>query len=79
MKFIRKNFLLITFIIIQTIIYIIVGNGKHYLHIDEAYSFGLSNYERVEIEDNSDFFNTWHTKEYYEDYLEVDKEEARKF
>ena len=59
--------------------YVLVGMNKSYIHIDEAYSYGLSNYNRVEIEDNADFFNNWHNKEYYEDYLSVQKEEAGNF
>ena len=47
--------------------------------MDEAYSYGLTNYERLNISDNEDFFNTWHDKSYYLDYLTVDKEEANNF
>lgn len=72
---IKKNYLLIIFIIIQTILYIIVGMNKQYLHLDEAYSFGLANYERMEIQENEDFYNNWHNKEYYEDYLAVQENE----
>ncbi len=63
-KFLKKNYLLIIFIIIQTIFYIIAGANKEYLHIDEAYSFGLTHYDKVEIQENSDFFDNWHTKEF---------------
>ena len=52
-----KKGLIAIFLIIQTIIYIIVGTQKEYIHIDEAYSYGLSNYDKIEIEDNEDFFN----------------------
>ena len=74
----RKTEILVIaiFLIIQTIIYVCVGVKKSYLHMDEAYSFGLTNYERIDIEDNEDFFNTWHTKEYYEDYLSVQEDEV---
>lgn len=72
----KREILIITiFLIIQTIIYIYVGTQKSYIHIDEAYSFGLANYKRVEIQDNEDFFNNWHNKEYYEDYLSVQEDE----
>ena len=72
MKKVKKEVIILAiFIIIQTIIYVCVGLNKEYLHIDEAYSFGLSNYERIEIQDNEDFYNHWHTKEYFEDYLSV--------
>lgn len=62
-------------IIIQSIMYIIVGQQKQYLHIDEAYSFGLTHYDKIEIQDNEDFFNNWHNNKYYEDYLSVSKSE----
>ena len=74
----RRNeiLMMLVFIIIQTIIYVCVGLNKSYLHIDEAYSYGLANYERVEIQDNEDFFNNWHKKEYYKDYLSVQEDEV---
>ena len=75
-KFLKKNYLLIIFIIIQTIFYIIAGCNKEYLHIDEAYSFGLTHYDKVEIQENSDFFDNWHTKEYYNKYLSMQKDEV---
>ena len=75
----RKKLGLIILIIIQTIIYIIVGCQKQYLHIDEAYSFGLANYDKVDIQNNEDFFNNWHTKEYYNDYLTIQQDEKFNF
>ena len=39
-------------LIIQTIIFIIVGANKSYIHMDEAYSLGLASYDKVEIQDN---------------------------
>ena len=62
-------------LIIQTIIYVYIGNLKEYIHIDEAYSYGLSNYDKVEIEDNEDFYDNWHSRDYYEDYLSIQDEE----
>lgn len=62
-------------LILQTIIYIFVGTKKSYIHMDEAYSLGLASYDKVEIQDNADFYNTWHTKDYYEDYLSVQEDE----
>ena len=44
----RKEILMIVILLIlQTIIYIFVGANKNYIHIDEAYSYGLTNYDRV--------------------------------
>ena len=66
-------------LVLQTIIFVIAGVNKAYIHMDEAYSFGLANYDKIEIQDNEDFFDTWHSKEYYEDYLCVNDDESGKF
>lgn len=72
MKDRKKEILIISIIlIIQTIIFVIVGVNKEYIHMDEAYSLGLANYDKVEIQDNEDFYNKWHNNKYYEDYLAV--------
>lgn len=71
--------LLIFVIIIQTLIYVKVGIDKSYIHMDEAYSLGLASYDKVEIQDNEDFYNTWHNKEYYEDYLTVNDDELSNY
>ena len=71
----REIQIIVILLIIQTIIYIYVGTQKSYLHIDEAYSYGLTNYKQIEIQDNEEFYNNWHNKEYYEDYLSIQKEE----
>lgn len=67
--------ILVIITILQISIRIYIGNEKTYFHIDEAYSYGLMNYERLNITDNPDFSNNWHTKQYYLDYLEVNQEE----
>lgn len=66
-------------LIIQSIIYIFVGMEKSYIHIDEAYSYGLTNYNKVEIQNNKDFYNEWHSNKYYEDYLSIQKDEIFDF
>lgn len=66
-------------LILQTLIYIFVGTKKSYIHMDEAYSLGLASYEKVEIQDNENFYNTWHTKDYYEDYISVQEDEKEKY
>lgn len=78
-KFFRKNYLLIVFIIIQSIFYVITGLNKAYIHIDEAYSFGLTHYDKIEFEHNEDFFDNWHGKEYYNNYLTVSEDEKSNF
>ena len=75
----KEIILLVILLIIQTIIYVYVASNKPYLHIDEGYSFGLTNYDQVEIMDNEDFFDTWHSKEYFEDYLAVQEDEKWDF
>lgn len=62
-------------VIIQTIIFIVAGINKSYIHMDEAYSLGLASYDKVEIQNNEDFYNVWHSKEYYQDYLTVNEDE----
>lgn len=66
-------------IIVQTIIFIIAGINKAYIHMDEAFSLGLASYNKMNLQDNDDFYNTWHNKEYYEDYLVVNKNEKFMF
>lgn len=80
MKSRKKEIMIIAIVlIIQTIIFVIVGFNKEYIHMDEAYSLGLANFDKVEIQDNKDFYNEWHNKEYYEDYLAVQDKDAGKY
>ena len=76
---IKEKIILAIILIIQTIIFVIAGINKSYIHMDEAYSLGLTNYNKVEIQQNEDFYNTWHNKEYYEDYLCVNEDEKNNF
>ena len=62
-------------LMLQTALYIFFGTQKAYLHMDESFSFGLSSYDKTEIENNADFFNNWHNSDYYADYLRVDEDE----
>ena len=64
---------------IQTVIYIIAGSNKAYLHLDEAYSYGLANYDKMELQENVDFYDNWHEKEYYTDYLSIQESEKGNF
>ena len=67
--------ILIAILILQTIVYVYIGTKKSYIHIDEGYSYGLINYDKLDITNNEDFCDTWHTKEYYNDYLTISEEE----
>ena len=40
---------------------------------------GLASYNKTEIQNNSDFYNVWHNKEYYEDYLTLNENEKTMF
>ena len=40
---------------------------------------GLASYNKIEIQDNDDFYNVWHNKDYYEDYLVVNEHEKSQF
>ena len=67
---------MVLILLLQSVIYVIAGSGKEYIHMDEAYSFALSSYHGVEIEDNEDFYGTWHEGSYYMDYLVLDEDEV---
>ena len=72
MKTSKKEILIVALVIfIQTVIFIVVGMNKEYIHIDEAFSLGLTNYEHIKIKMNDDFYDTWHNKEYYEETKKV--------
>lgn len=77
----RKNEIiaLAVLIIIQTALFVFFGFQKAYIHMDEAYSLGLAGYDKVEIQDNEDFYNTWHGGDYYEDYLALQEDELGEF
>lgn len=72
----KEKISLLIIIIIQIMVYIFLGMQKTYIHMDEAYSIGLTNYNKVDITKNEDFYNNWHNKEYYEDYISIEKEEV---
>ena len=75
----REIILVATILIIQTLIFVMAGINKSYMHMDEAYSLGLTNYNKIDIQANKDFFNNWHSKAYYEDYLTVNEDEKNNF
>lgn len=77
MKVVRSSkFWLGVIIVVQTLVYILAGVGKAYIHMDEAYSLALAQYDKVEITANEDFYDTWHTRAYYQDYLAVQEDES---
>lgn len=62
-------------IVVQTVVYLLAGASKAYIHMDEAYSLALAQYDKIDITANTDFYNTWHTSEYYQDYLAVQEKD----
>lgn len=75
-KVIRSKFFWLSLIIVvQSVVYFLAGSAKAYFHMDEVYSYGLANYERVQLYETEDFYNTWHDGRWYDDYLTVGGEE----
>ena len=75
-KVIRSKFFWLSLIIVvQSVVYFLAGSTKAYFHMDEVYSYGLANYERVQLYETEDFYNTWHDGKWYDDYLTVGSEE----
>lgn len=54
----REKIIITIILIVQTIIFVVAGLNKSYIHMDEAYSLGLSSYNKTEIQENNDFYNT---------------------
>lgn len=71
--------LFIAIVLLQIAVRVFVGYRKEYFHMDEAYSYGLMNYNKIEITNNSDFYDTWHSKDYYKDYFEIGNDEVSNF
>ena len=44
--------------------------------MDEMYSYGLMNYDKINITDNKDLMGEWHSPEYYKDYISISSDEA---
>ncbi len=49
MKANKEKILIAIILLIQTIIFIIAGISKSYIHMDEAFSMGLTNYPEINI------------------------------
>ena len=74
-----KVFWVALIIVIQTIVYVAAGIGKNYFHMDEMYSYGLANFDQVQIYEKDDFYNKWHNAAYYKDYIVVNEDEKGDF
>lgn len=75
----REVIIIAIILIVQSIVFVVTGMNKSYIHMDEAYSLGLASYNKIDIQENEDFYNIWHNKEYYEDYLTVNENERNTF
>ena len=75
MKVNKKIALIASVLILQTLIFIICACFKVYIHMDEAFSFGLSSYDRVEFQETDGFYENWHEGEFFESYLCLDGDE----
>ena len=66
MKFRKLEILaLILIIAIQSLVFIPFAMNKSYIHIEEARALGHASGNVAEIQDNKDFYDTWHSGEYY--------------
>ena len=80
MKNNKKEIIIVAIILlVQTIVFVVAAFKKSYLHMDEALSIALTHNDKLYIQDNEDFFNTWHNSEYYKDYMTIDEEEKNDF
>ncbi len=71
----RERLLLAVLLCVLLAAYALVGAQKAYLHMDEAYSLGLCQYDRVDLTKNPDFYDSWHTADYYADYLSLGEDQ----
>lgn len=71
--------LLLVIIALGIVTRIYVGNQKEYLQIDEGYSYGLMNYDQIDLTKKDNLYHNWHSKEYYKDYFSISSEEALNF
>ncbi len=71
----RERLSLAALLCVLLAVYALVGTKKAYLHMDEAYSLGLCQYDRVDLTENPDFYDSWHGADYYADYLSLGEEQ----
>lgn len=74
-----KKIVLVIILLFQLIVRVYFGNEKTYFHMDESYSYGLMNYDKINITDNEAFLNNWHDQNYYIDYYAVNDNEITNF
>ncbi|NLG03187.1 MAG: DUF2029 domain-containing protein, partial [Clostridia bacterium] len=72
----RKELVLLCILVLQVGFAIFWGTQKVGFHVDEIYSYGLSNgHIQPFLCDQEDYYNQWHDADYINDYLTVSTDE----
>lgn len=72
----RKGLVLIFILLLQVAFAIFWGTQKVGFHVDEIYSYGLSNgHEQPFLCDQESYYNQWHESDYINEYLSVSESE----
>ena len=76
----KNNILLLILILLLVVNAVFWGSQKEGFHVDEMFSYeqvGNTEYPKPEYDrPNEPCMNTWHSRDYYEDYLVIDSQEA---
>lgn len=75
----KAKIIFIIILIFQVIAIIYAASQRVHLHMDEYLSFGFISSEDMYINKKEDFYNTWHTNDYFYEYLEVNESEVNNF
>ena len=72
---ININKILIVLLILLIAFKLYFCTEKKDFFVDEIFSYGLMNYHTAYIVDDETFKNNWHTKEYFDDYITINRDE----
>ncbi len=75
----KVKLIFIIILIFQVIAIIYAASQRVHLHMDEYLSFGFISSKDMYISAKEDFFNTWHTNDYFYEYLEINEDEVEDF
>lgn len=81
-KKLKVNKTVIAFIIIlllQISVKIVIDYNKNGFFCDEMFSYGLMNYKQAYLFEEPTFEENWHNKEYYDEYITIQKDELFNF
>lgn len=71
-RYLKIECIFIVILMLQIANFIFWGYQKEGYHIDEIYSYGLSNsYYRPYVDSNNEHWNVWHNEDYFKQYVEV--------